>query len=483
MTSTAEQTTRPAIDPAIDISGLQPFAVRPTRRLFLGFDDATGQRRWTNQLRDSLAIVGPPGYGKTSGVLIPNLLSWDGPMVSTSTRGDLLQATGDQRRRLAEPHGQVYIYDPFGTEPGVRSMGWSPHAGCKDASVAYRRAAAMTTTSTHGLAGAGHWRTGASRILRGVFHAAALADQPLSVVRSWLTLMELDQPVEILRTHPDAARGWSDDLNGINRVADRERSSFYSAAINAIDATVEPVVLDSTELAGLDVDLFLATKSSLFVVGPRHLQEQVAPLIVGIIESISDRASEIAAANGGVLTDPLLLALDEVANIAPIPSLPEQVSEGGGRGKVTIWTAQSLAAMRERYGEHQAQAILTATTAKLIQGGMSSGTDLRNVSDWAGELREPSATFYQSGVDMQRGRSNGFAAGHDTDRQHSITRQYRPVLPIQEIQQLSPFHAWMFYRSDQPVLVRTPPAALVDAFAAVSGWTPDEVAAAAGSPV
>jgi hypothetical protein len=54
---------------------LEPFTVRPAQRVFLDFDDAIGRRRWTNQLRDSLTIMGPPGYGKTSGLLIPSLLT------------------------------------------------------------------------------------------------------------------------------------------------------------------------------------------------------------------------------------------------------------------------------------------------------------------------------------------------------------------------------------------------------------------------
>jgi type IV secretory pathway TraG/TraD family ATPase VirD4 len=143
------------------------------------------------------------------------------------------------------------------------------------------------------------------------------------------------------------------------------------------------------------------------------------------------------------LRDPLLLGLDEVANIAPPKSMPAQVSEGGGRGVATIWTAQSFATMRERYGEHATDAIVTATTAKIIQGWLRDSRELRNISTWVGEWREPSTTFCSAGTGRTGWRLSTtpgeLTSRQDTSREHSIGRQYRPVLPPEAIQQLPPF--------------------------------------------
>ena len=46
---------------------------------------------------------------------------------------------------------------------------------------------------------------------------------------------------------------------------------------------------------------------------------------------------------------PVLLALDELANIAPIPDLPSMVSEGGGQGLVTLACLQDLSQARQRW--------------------------------------------------------------------------------------------------------------------------------------
>jgi hypothetical protein len=121
------------------------------------------------------------------------------------------------------------------------------------------------------------------------------------------------------------------------------------------------------------------------------------------------------------------------------------------------------------------QSILTATTAKVIYGGMSNGGDLRDVSAWAGEHREPQATFYAGGVDPTRSPAQPgrrLTDRDDTGRQHAIGSLYRPVLPVDAIQQLPPGLAWLFYRSDAPLLVETRPAGLMAPYAALSGFTP-----------
>ena len=411
-----------------------------------------------------MGIVGPPRYGKTSGLIIPTVLTWNGPLVSTSTRGDILDFCYARRKSIAGPDGGVFVYDPFRSEPGWRSMNWSPMDGCEVPDLCYRRVATLTAVSANGVENGDYWRAGAAGILRAYFHAAALERLPFSMVRKWIARQEIREPAAILRTSDSPGRIWSDDLEGMALIGDRERGSFYSVARNALEATAQPTVLESCGASDLDVDRFLATKSSLFIIGPSHHQQAVAPLVVGLIDSIAQRAAEVAARMPrGRLTPPLLLALDEVANIAPIPSLPALVSEGGGRGIVTMWSVQSLAQLRVRYGVEEQSAILTATTAKIIFGGMSNGEDLRNVSMWAGEVQETQASFQTGAQRAEAGlpdtRSQGGTArpsGAESSR--STSRLYRPALPVEALQMLPPASAWLFYRSNPPLQVYAPPA-------------------------
>jgi len=402
---------------------------------------------------DSVGIVGPPRYGKTSGIIIPALLTWRGPAVSTSTRADVLAYVNGRREDIADPFGgRTYVYDPFESDITYPSMHWSPLTGCERTDVCYRRAAAMTAVSGGGVQDADHWRTGAAQILRAYFHAAALEGLPLSIVRRWLATQEVKIPAAIIRTKAGAAEIWADDLEAMRTLGDRERGSFFQVARGTLEATAEPKVLESCSSDDLNVREFLLTCSTLFIIGPSHYQQAIAPLVAGLVDSIAQAAAEMAAEFGGRLDPPLLLALDEVANIAPLQSLPTLVSEGGGRGIITMWAVQSLAQLRARYGADVQDAILAATSAKLIFGGISNGQDLQNISAWAGEEL----------VDL-RGRHMGEAAdagagGSAGGGQISVTQQYHARLPVQDIQQLDPGNAWLFYRSRPPERVQALPA-------------------------
>lgn len=301
-------------------------------------------------------------------------------------------------------------------------------------------------------------------------------------VRQWLARQEVRDPVAILRLSDSPGAMWADDLEAVALLGDRERGSFYSVARSTLEATAEPTVLASCAVNDLDIDVFLDTCSSLFIIGPSHQQQAIAPLLVGLVDSIAQRAAERAARQGGRLDPPLLLALDEIANIAPLQSLPSLVSEGGGRGIITMWAAQSLAQLRARYGEDQQAAILAATTAKLIYGGMSNGRDLADISSWTGEERESSVT-YLPGANPTSGGTWPAAgnwpsaatrvSGHQqAGLQQSVGSIYRPALPVNAIQMLPPFHAWLFYRSEHPLQVETRPAGLINEYTTIKGFTP-----------
>ncbi len=90
---------------------------------------------------------------------------------------------------------------------------------------------------------------------------------------------------------------------------------------------------------------------------------------------------------------PLLLALDEIGNLAPLPSLPSLMSEGGGTGITTITVLQSLSQARDRWGEFQANSIWDAAIVKVILGGGSNARDLADLSALIGDRDEATVSI------------------------------------------------------------------------------------------
>lgn len=402
---------------------------------------------------DSVGIVGPPRVGKTAGVLVPQVCQWRGPVISTSTKPDVLRATASRRLQLARQHGgDVYVYAPTATSlvEGLKPIRWSPLAGCTDPRVAKLNVETLITTAQtgKGVDNADHWRSGAGRILRPYFYAAAhhpTRPYDFAVVKDWLSVQAYEEPMAILTgLGTFAGQQWARELHGVIKATpDRERGSFYSAAETTVAATSDPTVLRSCSAVDLDPVEFLQTRSTLYIVSPSEHQEAVAPLITALIDSIVTTAYELH--RHGDLPARLQLNLDEFANIAPLPKIESTLSQGGGQGVNVSWAVQSLAQLRNRYGEHAAEAIWSATRAKLVWGGLTDGPTLDHVSKLVGEHRvqQPPEVTY----DRTRRR---------TTRQH---HEWRPRLSVAELRQLKRGWALLLYHERKPYVVKAPIAA------------------------
>src|SRR5690625_5634885 len=93
----------------------------------------------------------------------------------------------------------------------------------------------------------------------------------------------------------------------------------------------------------------------------------------------------------------MLLALDEIGNLAPLPSLPTLMAEGGGTGITTMPVLQSLAQARDKWSENQASAIWDASIVKIILGGASNSKDLQDLSTLIGRSEEHTSELQSRG--------------------------------------------------------------------------------------
>jgi hypothetical protein len=102
-----------------------------------------------------------------------------------------------------------------------------------------------------------------------------------------------------------------------------------------------------------------------------------APLVVGLLTDIRAAAYARAADGAGraAAPAPVVLALDEVANIAPVPDLPAMVSEGGG---------QDLSQARGRWGT-AAEGFLSLFGTTVVLAGIGDVHTLEALSSLAGE--------------------------------------------------------------------------------------------------
>lgn len=349
-----------------------------------------GGQVWAT-VEDSILLVGPPRSGKGLFVLINSILDAPGAVITTSTRPDNLTAT----LRARERKGPVAVFDPQQLAPGLSAgMRWSPVRGCQDPLTAMIRAKGLATaTGFGGVQDAGFWEGKTTVAIQTLLHAAAVDGRDARTLYQWALNPTLaGDAVRILSSHPGAADGWADSLDAMVQADPRTRDSIWQGVSLALASLADPRVLDAVSPAPgeeFDPESFLRDGGTLYLLATGAGAGASAALVAAFIEDLVEAARKIAARSPGARMDPpLLLALDEIGNLSPLPSLPTLMAEGGGTGITTLPVLQSLAQAREKWGENNANAIWDASIVKIILGGASNSRDLQDLSTLIGDRDE-----------------------------------------------------------------------------------------------
>ncbi len=355
--------------------------------IYLGH--GAGGWAWAGPERSVLAL-GPSRSGKTSSLVIPNVLAAQGAVVSTSTKADVLCATASARAAIGWP----LLFDPSGTvtpPQGVRRVGWSPVTAARRWDGALAMADAMVRAQRRGdagLAGAeAHWTERATALLAPLLHAAALGEAPMSTVLHWVDRHDGSQALATLAAALGDPSPPTDVLAGILETDHREQSGIWSTASGVLGAYRSSAALASTEPPFLDARTFSAGANTLYICAPGVHQRLFAPMVVGLLGEIRDAAYQRDP--GG---HPVLFALDEVANIAPLPDLPTMVSEGAGQGLLTLACLQDLSQARARWGR-QAEAFVSLFGTTVVLPGIADLPTLEALSALGGDQEVATRTI------------------------------------------------------------------------------------------
>lgn len=345
-------------------------------------------------VEDSILLIGPPRSGKGLHVVINAILDAPGAVVTTSTRPDNLTATLKARSAEGRP---LAVFDPQHLAEGVPAgLRWSPIRGCEDPLTAMIRAtglAAGTGLSAGGVEGGDIWEGKTRTALQALLHAAALDHRtPAELFRWTLDPAAASDAVAILTANPKAATGWADSLQAMIDADPRTRDSIWQGVSLSLAALADPRVLDAVSPGPeerFDPEEFLRKRGSVYLLATGAGANNSAALVSAFVEDLVEAARRLAARSPAARLDPpLLLALDEIGNLAPLPSLPTLMAEGGGTGITTMPVLQSLAQAREKWSDNAAGAIWDASIVKIILGGASNSRDLQDLATLIGERDE-----------------------------------------------------------------------------------------------
>ncbi len=435
---------------------LRDLTVRPDQPLVGRI--VLGRTPWGQTIatppRHSLLVFGPTLSYKTRRIVIPTIQRWRGPVIATSVKPDILRATLHARQQ----RGRTWLLDPFAAS-GLPAIRWSPLVGAHTWADALDMAFWLTQAASvaHNLQQAEFWETLARALLAPLLYAAANTPHAsmLDVV-AWTNDYQLAEQLPLILdtiqaddpANPDPGLARSALLASLQAEPRRKDSVFGTAQV-LLDVYKYPAVADTARGCDLDRDQFLAgvdhhgdpVDNTVIVFAPEHRQAQLRPLFEAFLSWLIRGAEDQHAHTGQPLDPPLLVMLDEAANIAPLRRLDTYASTLASQGVQLVAVFQDLAQVRHRYGT-QANTILTNFLTKILM----AGTTDRELLDLLTHLLGKQHTLQQSTTHSPDGSRTTTAA----TRHHDLA-------PTHTLVQQPPGHALALLSHRPPVRVRVRP--------------------------
>jgi type IV secretion system protein VirD4 len=372
--------------------------------------------------RQSVIVVGPVQTGKTSGFAVPAILEWQGPVVATSVKTDLLRDTLAARSAISGAN--VWVYDPTGGT-GIPSANWTPLAGCCTWQGAQRTASWLVSAARRGTAGmenAQFWYAAAEKLLAPLLFAAAHSEQTMADVVRWIDTQEEEQVTWGLELAGEPAATAAFSASTLRD--ERTRSSIYTTAETLLTAFADPGVLASALDPEIRAERLLDGAShTLYLCAPAHEQRRLQPLFATLIQEIVARAYERSTEIGGPIDPPLLLVLDECANIAPLRELATLASTGAGQGIQLVSVFQDMAQINAVYGRDRAPTIVSNHRAKVILSGIADAQTLDYVARLLGDEEVPQVSS-TSGAEGRRSKTE--SVGYRSLAPANVLREMQP---------------------------------------------------------
>jgi type IV secretion system protein VirD4 len=341
----------------------------------------------------SVIVLGPAQSQKTSGLAVPAVLEWDGPVLAACMKPDLIRHTMSQRWQ----RGDVYLYDPVGLT-GLDASAWSPLGRCATWQGAYRMARSLVDAGRgvgQGTPDADFLLNAAATLLAALMLAASTSDRSMGDVVRWVQRRERAEVTTALSVAGEPAA--NDAMQLTSSLTEQHRSQVYAAVLGVIAAYGDPSVREGMLTNQFSAERLLDGRANTaYVCAPAHEQRRLGPVFAALVQDVIELAYERSTQLGRPLDPPLLVVLDDAATSAALPQLDVYAATAAARGVQLVTTFRHVGQMQARYGD-RAEVLLSNHKAKVILSGISDQATLAVLShlledDTVRSLTAPKAT-------------------------------------------------------------------------------------------
>lgn len=404
---TAKVTSRKSRSFGLKSPGLEiATAIAGGTRLYMDFEscclDIWGMRR-----------------GKTTSRAVPTILSAPGPVLATSNKRDIVDMTRDVREQL---NGSTWVFDPQQVAGEEVSWYWNPLSYVRSERHARELAAIFEKCSRPDEASQdAYFDPQGKTLVANLLLAAAVGGHWLGQVHEWASEPTNTEPAAILKKHGYKVPARA--LLATANLSDRQRDGLYGTALKIcafmeVGDTMEWVTAPSEWHAwpGREIpaqvpefdpyDFVHSTREgrgqTLYLLS-KEGEAGAAPLVTALTMAVCEAGEHVASRRRrGRLPIPMVVVLDEAANVCKDEQLPNKISHYGSRGIVIMIILQSYKQGAAVWGDKGMDKMWSAANVRVYGGGVDDMDFLTDLSKRIGHVDLMRTTLTAGG---KQGRS------------------------------------------------------------------------------
>lgn len=380
----------------------------------LGYDPASGQSVRVN-VESNLVTFAPPRSGKTSGLIIPNLLatdakSWLGPAIVIDPKAQVFKAVCARRTSLGRT---VRCIDPMSLANG--SDRWNPFDSINPDDISHlQRIAKVLLPQSQGSEST-YFQNRASDVIVAACLAAMNSGSPSPASVAKL----VSSPDELERDLADITGAVPERVRGLLAMDPKTRDPVLSTASQAFQWCDDPRMQVATETSSFDLDDICYGNTDIFVSVPADDMMALAGFMRWLLVEL------FATIRRGRMQSRAVIFVDEAPVVlSDMPELVRAAAEMPGAG-CSLWLFyQARSQMIATIGENNAKTLLHSSEFVTLSDLPSADPDEKTF--WSNALGNQSVFESSKSIDSPSGR---IASTTETSKA-------RPLLNPEEIGRL-----------------------------------------------
>ena len=404
--------------------------------------------------QQGVALAAPPRAGKGTGIVVPNLLNWPDSLICVDIKRENWTLTAGFRHQCGQ---ECYLFDPF-AEDG-RTARWNPFFYVSEDPSRrvndLQRIAEMLYPDPPNVDP--FWTASARSLFLGIalylFETPSMPKTIGEVLRQGMASDDegfghhWKRVIEGRSHGPHAlSAACVRSLYDVIDLAPVTASSIRKTFTSRLDLWLNPILDEATSANDFDLRELRRRPMSIYVgVNPDDLH-RLRPVLALFFQQAIGLQTRTLPEHDPTLARQVLMMLDEFAALGRIPIIAESISYLPGYNVRILLVMQTPAQLREIYGAYVAETMLKSLAVRIVFAPKDFA-DAREISDELGNMTVKVKSMSKPLWDLSGGRAR-------RTRSVNVSEQRRALMLPQEVKELGPEQALVFFEGLRPIRCR-----------------------------